>query len=305
VAEVHPPHSSANARPRRESGRWFAPALIAVLAGVAILVLLGRDYYLLPLVERHGSHFHKRLRSSGPIGHLYGYIGIGLMLVNLLYLVRRRLARVKWLGAMRVWMDVHVLTGLAAGGMVLVHSALTLRTQVAIAATAALVIVIATGALGRWIYTMLPRGTDGRARSHEEVSGEVDRAFMALRDVPGGREAVEAIEAEVGAAIGPPPSGRISGPRALLATARVRARLHRVPSVARRAAAAAGAKGGDVRRVGRLARQIGLAQFRADLLNVLEAAGSSWRGLHRLLAVTMVLAASLHISIAIYLGYVL
>jgi hypothetical protein len=59
-----------------------------------------------------------------------------------------------------------------------------------------------------------------------------------------------------------------------------------------------------VRQVGRIARRIALAQFRADLLNVLEVAGSSWRGLHRVLAVTMLLTASLHISIALYLGYV-
>ena len=39
-------------------------------------------------------------------------LGTGAFVLNLSYLVRKRLARVAWLGSLRAWMTSHVVTGI-------------------------------------------------------------------------------------------------------------------------------------------------------------------------------------------------
>jgi hypothetical protein len=55
--------------------------------------------------------------------------------------------------------------------------------------------------------------------------------------------------------------------------------------------------------IGRTAAGIGRLLARVELVDTLARAAAWWRGLHRSLVVVMLIAASLHISIAFYLGY--
>src|ERR1041384_1035140 len=95
--------------PSRSASSWpLVAALTLTLVALAVLVSYSWDYYVLPWDARFDSPLHHRLRSSGSIGHLYGNVGLALILGNLLYLVRRRLVNVSWLGSMKAWMDWHV-----------------------------------------------------------------------------------------------------------------------------------------------------------------------------------------------------
>src|SRR3990167_9133126 len=82
----------------RRPASWVLPVAFAVTA-VAFGMVLAHSwaYYQLPWEARFDAPLHRRLRSSGSLGHLYGYIGLGLIVGNLLYLVRRRLVNVTWL----------------------------------------------------------------------------------------------------------------------------------------------------------------------------------------------------------------
>jgi hypothetical protein len=272
---------------------------------VAFVVLISYSwsYYRLPWEERFDSPMHTQLRSYGSVGHLYGNIGIALILGNLLYLVRRRYVHVVWLGSMTAWMDWHVFSGVVGPAFVLLHSAFTLRTWPAIVSSASLVIVVVTGLFGRYLYRLVPRVADGRQEPAEELAADVDRALMTLRGLgPGSVEAAELVETRVEQVVARAGKAR-TGFGAIVTALRALWRLRELGRAARTVAATAGANGANAVMIGRAAAKIGRLIARVDLIDTLARAAAFWRGLHRNLVVVMLVAASLHVSIAIYLGF--
>jgi len=55
--------------------------------------------------------------------------------------------------------------------------------------------------------------------------------------------------------------------------------------------------------IARGAAQVGRLIARIDLIETIARAAAFWRDLHRVFVIAMLLAASLHVSIAIYLGF--
>lgn len=301
---------SANAAPPRTTPRepvpWiFLIVTLGVLGALGYLAVRNWPYYSLPWAQRFEAPDHRALRSSGESGHLYGYIGLGLILGNLLYLVRRRLPTWTWLGSMRAWMRWHVFTGLVGPAFIVLHSAFTMRTWPAKLSAVALLIVVATGLFGRYLYRLLPRGPAGDPRSHEELAGEIDRALIALRahgEV--GIATAELVEAQVAKVVADAASPRRSGLRAIGRTLRAMWRVGALRAMARQAAEARGASPAVARDVGRQARRVAGLILRADAIDTMSTAASTWRGLHRNLVLVMLVSASLHVSIAVFLGYV-
>ncbi len=260
-------------------------------------------YYQLPWDARFDDPLNRRLRSSGSIGHLYGNIGLAIIIGNLLYLVRRRLVNITWLGSMKAWMDWHVFSGIVGPAFVVLHSAFTLRTWPAIVSAASLTIVVVTGLFGRYLYRLVPRVADGRVEPTEELASDVDHALMSLRALgPGAVQAAELVEDKVEKVVAK--TGRVrTGVGAIYSALRALWRLRRLRLEARAVAASAGATAADAIEIGRGAAKIGRLIVRVDLIDTLARAATFWRGVHRNLVVVMLLAASLHITIAIYLGF--
>lgn len=276
---------------------------VTVLAG-GVLLWYRWDYYGLSLEQRFDSPFHRSLRSSGHIGHLYGNAGLVIILGNLLYLVRRRLVSVTWLGSMQAWMAWHVFSGIVGPALIVVHSALTLRTWPAMVSSAALAIVVVTGIFGRYLYQLVPRLSNGRQAAGEELAGDVDRSVMALRALgPGAQEAAALVDRRVEAEVARARSGGFGGVGAIARALGVIWRLRSLRGAARATALAAGADADAARSIGRGAAAIGRSLVRLELVDVLARAANAWRGVHRNLVIVMLIAASLHVSIAIYLGY--
>ncbi len=127
---------------------------------------------------------YETLRPSGLIGHGYGIVGTILILANLLYLARRRLAR--WsLGSMKTWLNLHVFTGLFGSLLILFHSAFQFRTPIALVTAISLGVVVVTGIAGRYLYALTPRpdrqALDGALSSLDELApGCSARVYQAL-----------------------------------------------------------------------------------------------------------------------------
>ncbi|MCX5740946.1 MAG: hypothetical protein NT062_00440, partial [Proteobacteria bacterium] len=224
--------------------------MIVTTAAFVVLISYSWDYYALPWEARFDAPHHRELRPSGSIGHLYGNIGIVLILGNLLYLVRRRLVNISWLGSMRGWMDWHVVSGIVGPSFVLVHSAFTLRTWPAIVSAASLAVVVVTGIFGRYLYRLVPRVGSGRQQS-EELAADVDRSVMALRKLgPGAIEAGDRVELDVASAIGRV-GNHTTGFGAILGALGVLWRLRRLRANARDVALAAGATRAHAIAIGR------------------------------------------------------
>jgi len=234
---------------------------------------------------------------------MYGNVGIALILGNLLYLVRRRLVNVTWLGSMRAWMDWHVFSGIVGPAFVVLHSAFTLRTWPAMVSAASLAIVVVTGLFGRYLYRLVPRVADGRVEPTEELASDVDHALMSLRALgPGAVQAAELVEDKVEAVVAKTGRSR-TGVGAIYSALRALWQLRELRPAARTAALGAGASADAATEIARAAAAIGRLIARFDLIDQLARAASFWRGLHRNLVVVMLIAASLHVSVAIYLGF--
>lgn len=293
------------AAPRGKSSFPVVGVLLAVGAAVFLFLLYrGLDYYLLPVGVRSDARQHAALRPSGYVGHLYGWIGLAIIVSNLLYLARRRLARFKFLGSMKRWLQWHVVSGILGPLLVVLHSALTMRTAVAILSSASLGVLVATGIIGRYLHALVPRSQDGTTRKADDVRADLDHALMNMRGLgAGARLAADAVDLEATRILGPLLEGSARTGRVVLVAIRARFALQRLPALARRIARNAGALPDEVRAVGRSSRAIALLELRADAPWLLDAAAVSWRGLHRIFAFLMVWSACLHVSVAFYLGY--
>lgn len=130
---------------------WIGAILI--LGCVGVLFVRAWDYYALPRIDRPLSSDHETLRSSGRVGLVYAVTGLSLILFNLGYLVRRHWLHWHWLGPMKVWLGLHMLTGLAAVSIVTLHTALSFSSVIATVAFCALVVTVLSGVFGFALYT--------------------------------------------------------------------------------------------------------------------------------------------------------
>src|SRR4051812_23318479 len=87
--------------PKQRTALWITVLVLTSLA--AVLLWRGYAYYRLDLVSRAEHPDYRLLNPAGFIGHGYGIVGTALIATNLLYLVRRRFAKVlpNWVGSMK------------------------------------------------------------------------------------------------------------------------------------------------------------------------------------------------------------
>jgi hypothetical protein len=270
--------------------RWLLAARLA-LAGslVALGVTLawrGYDFYRLDLDARVDHPDFRLLRPSGVLGLGYGVVATVLFLTNLLYLLRRLMPHLR-VGSMRLWLDVHVVTGLAGALLITFHSAFQLRSPVAMTTAVSLAIVVVTGVIGRFIVALTRRDP-----------ADLDEALVALdAALPGAAPEIRTVLADQPVFhAGARPSLAIflrALPRwraeAAARRREVLARLERFPGVSDAA-----------RRRGRRVAHLAAAEVRA------EAAAAflrSWRSLHRFFALLMIITVGVHIGVAWHYGY--
>jgi len=98
--------------------------------------------------------------ASGLFGHLIGVIGFVLMLMTeVLYSLRKRSRLARW-GRMSEWLQFHIFTGIVGPYMVLLHTSWKFN-GLAGASLALTLVIVFSGFIGRYIYTLVPRALDG------------------------------------------------------------------------------------------------------------------------------------------------
>ena len=98
--------------------------------------------------------------AGGLFGHIIGVFGFLLMLMTeVLYSLRKRSHSTRW-GRMSIWLQFHIFTGIVGPFMVFLHSSWKFNGLAGITLLLSGVIVI-SGFIGRYIYTRIPRTSDG------------------------------------------------------------------------------------------------------------------------------------------------
>jgi dihydropyrimidine dehydrogenase (NAD+) subunit PreT len=119
---------------------------------VAGLTAVGIKYYLLPRGLRYRSPDHALLKPSGLWGHGVGILATMFMLLNFVYPLRKRLHWFKGKGTIAPWLRFHVFVGIMSPIVILFHTAFQWGNQLATSTYVSVVVVVATGLVGRYIY---------------------------------------------------------------------------------------------------------------------------------------------------------
>jgi len=286
--------ASAPAEPLPSSNISRLDWLLFVLfvTGMGALLLRGWQFYTLSVGERVD---HQDFRVLGPSSHLgqgYGIAGTFLIFTNLLYLVRRRFAGLS-VGSLRAWLDIHAFTGLFGGMLVVFHSAFQIRSAISLITMGSLFVVIITGLLGRFLYSLAPRPDFGR----------LQRQLQLLDQVGPGMGQTMSRRVALVTPIEPPMRCSLFTVMTTLPSFWRELRQRR-GMIAETIAYYDRYHGGELRRFGRpLAECTRLysAEVRARAASALL---RSWRSIHRFSALLMVSLVAMHIAVAWYYGFI-
>jgi dihydropyrimidine dehydrogenase (NAD+) subunit PreT len=264
---------------------------------VAFLLVLGQDYYRLPLTARVKHPAHTFLKPAGPWGHGVGIVATLFMLSNFLYVVRKRWDRLKGFSSIRNWLTFHQFVGFMSPLVITFHAAFQSNNLLATSTTISLAIVVLTGVLGRFIFGIVPSG-----EGHKSALGELSQRYEKLKE----RAEVELEDtttdtyrvAEVLAHVTAPPADRsLLGFFLHVPVLRFRDEL-------------------DLRRIRQMFKsvtgfrefrqtyaQLRILQVQVTFLRALKRLISVWRMLHVVLAVCLVVMITAHIGFSLFLGF--
>ena len=276
---------------------WLCLGLVAAVCFV-VFVVYGWTYYTLPVGERPFHVADRLLRASGRLGLSFGVAGTVLMVLNLTYLIRKRLLGLEWLGSLRGWMGFHVVTGLVGPALILLHSGFAPYSAVGTLAFVAMLVVVCAGLIGRFIYALVPRSVEGKELDLEEVRRRVLQHESRLV-----RIGIDPAALVVGS-----PETPVTERRPLYQTvARIvrgdresRRRLQQVKQALRKAKVGPHCR--DRKLVARVVREFFRERQWLVRYQELRHLMGVWRYLHRWLAVLMLLVVLFHVVLAVRFG---
>ncbi len=112
-------------------------------------------------------------RASSLFGHGIGVVGFILMLATeTLYSLRKRTRLIRW-GRMSRWLAVHIYMGIVGPYMVLLHTAWHFAGLAGLTMLLT-VIVVASGFVGRYIYTTVHRSLAGTELREDQLRAELE-----------------------------------------------------------------------------------------------------------------------------------
>jgi hypothetical protein len=277
--------------------------LALLLAALALLTLTalayrGGRYYTLDPGGRFAHPQDRTLRPSGVWGHGVGIVATLVMLMNFLYPLRKRAQWMGRTGSVPMWLIFHVSVGLMTPLVILFHAAFRFNNLIATFSYGSLIVVVVTGLIGRYIYSMVP-GTSGLRRGELQ---DLQRSWV---------ETVAGVRTDLGESASPEWLERLLTPpipaRETSAARAFRAVLE-WPGSALRARSGARSlarrlphdRGRDLTTaVGQMVRLRLQIEFFGGIKRLL----ATWRFGHSLLAFFLVVVIIVHVAVSVAFGY--
>lgn len=158
---------------------WLGTGYLVASLIILALLVYGFDYYWLSQAERALSPKHAYLKPSGTIGLRLGMFGVALFLLIYLYAVRKHW---KWLarqGNSRNWLNFHILLGITAPLIITFHSSFKVHGIAGIAYWIMIAVAL-SGFAGRYIYSLIPRNLGAAEISRQELWTSIDQLTQKL-----------------------------------------------------------------------------------------------------------------------------
>jgi hypothetical protein len=121
--------------------------------------------------------------SASDFGYWLGVVGGSLMLILLIYPVRKRLPALAVLGPLKHWFRFHLVAGIGGPLIVLFHSTFRIGSFNAAIALASMLLVVASGIVGRFIYRKIHHGLYGSRATTEELQRSLAQQTQSLQGV--------------------------------------------------------------------------------------------------------------------------
>lgn len=294
------PVAAHGAEPPRERRHVGLPVLL-LFATLLAVNLFGLSYYLQPIAGRVRSPLHDWFRPSGYVGQSAGLVAFAFFVFIWLYPLRKRVRWMASTGSMKRWLDLHIVAGLAIPVLGAMHASWRFQGLIGLGYVSMLV-VCASGIVGKYIYTRIPRRRNGIELSLDELGGRRRKLIDRIVDATGME--VATVEADLERACPPARSHGLARTivRLLLddltrwRAARVLRRKWTGSSTGRAVDNAA------LVQVLRLAKtELALTQ-RARMLESTHALFRFWHVAHLPFAITALVAVVLHVAVVVALG---
>jgi hypothetical protein len=285
---------------------WSTGALVNVLlwcgvatAGVFWYVLGPLDgwaYYTTPLGVRFYHSAHALLKPSGYVAHVMGAVGVLMILMPVVYSVRKKWKRLSRWGSLRAWLEVHVFCGTFGPVLVTVHTAMRFGGIVSVAYWS-MVLVVLSGFVGRYFYVRIPKTIRGVELGYDEILERATDLKMRLLETQLPAPLLRALET-FERTVAPDPS-KLSVRGYMFGQISLRRAVRRL----RRDLVAAGA---DAELAGRLVAIESEREMLLGRLAYLEKSKlmfGAWHVFHQPFVYVMLAIVAMHVGVAIYFGY--
>ena len=164
---------------RQNEKRFNVSALLVWLA-IAALVMLAIPVY-------QGA-WYKSGNGWTYFSYWIGIIGSVMMLLMLLYPIRKHAKFARNWGALRYWFMLHMMFGIGGPILVLFHTTFHIKSFNATISLSSMLLVALSGIIGRFIYRHIHRGLYGRQSDLKElqksVSSSQEKINALLMDAP-------------------------------------------------------------------------------------------------------------------------
>ncbi len=148
--------------------------LLSIVA-VGILVLyssLSLDYFNTPVEERYLSQeLDELFGPSGLYGHGVGFLAALFMILLWLYIIRKHWNRLRGVGRLSQWLKYHMWFGIFAPLLAGFHAAFKFEGLIGVMYWA-MIAVMLSGIVGRYLYGHIPRRRDGHEMSLKQMNTE-------------------------------------------------------------------------------------------------------------------------------------
>lgn len=108
------------------------------------------------------------------VGYALGILGGSFMLILLIYPMRKRMPRLRWLGGPAQWFRAHMILGVLGPVCVLYHCCFTLGALNSNVALLCMLVVSGSGLFGRYFYTRIHYGLYGSKASRDQLGKDID-----------------------------------------------------------------------------------------------------------------------------------
>jgi len=151
------------------------------LATILLLFFNGYSYYSTPLAERPHHPDYRELRPAGELGLLYGITGASMMVIMLVYTIRKRTRVLGQKPRLRSYLNFHIYLGIMGPLFVTLHTSFKVQGLVAVSYWSMMAVAL-SGFFGRFLYQQIPRNINDQELTLKQIEESIEQTTMDMKE---------------------------------------------------------------------------------------------------------------------------